>query len=86
MPDDALPTRSDTPPDHVVIGLRLDPDTLPGWYDRIMEIAPDWVRRIAVIEHPEGWYLKVEVHRDRADGFREALSAAWAAWNAGAEE
>lgn len=72
-----IPVESDTPPDHQVIGLRLDPDTLPEWWERIVALAPAWVRRMAVVENPEAWYVKVEVHRDRVEAFHEALAEAW---------
>lgn len=74
---DGLPIDSDTPPDHVVIGLRLDQDTLPEWFERIMEVAPDWVRRIAVIERPDAWHMKVELHQSKLDGFKAMLAEEW---------
>jgi len=73
-------TQSDTPPDHLVIGLEVDVALLPEWFDAIKELATEFSRRMAVMEHPEVWKLKIELPKDRADAFREQLIEAWEAF------
>lgn len=81
MSDD-MPVESDTPPDHIVIGLKLDADTLPGWWEELVALAPRFVRRMAVVERPDFWYVKAEVHKDLAEDFHAAVAEAWEAWQA----
>lgn len=74
---DVPPTKSDTPPDHTVIGLHIEPALLPGWFDAIVELAPHHVRRMAVEEHPEGWRIRVELPDAGVAAFKQALAERW---------
>ncbi len=74
---DALPSQSDTPPDHTVIALSIDSELLPEWFDAVRDIAGGLARRMVVVEAPEAWFAKVELHDERVDTFRDHLAAAW---------
>lgn len=86
LPDDQLPiSETDTPPDHKVIGLELHADTLPEWFDRIEGLAARYVRRMAVIQRPEFWYCKLEMHQDRVEDFHAELAQLWEGYQADVE-
>lgn len=74
------PTTSDTPPDHTVLGLRVPANLLPDWYDAIRAVGRPLYRRMAVIEKPEEWILRVELPDDNVAQFNEELEAAWTAF------
>jgi len=80
LPDDQLPTRSDTPPDHTVIGLRIDGALLPEWYDAVCDVVHPLCRRMSVLEKPDEWLLKVELPKAKVPDFKEGLGAAWEAF------
>lgn len=75
-----MQTESDTPPNHVVIGMTVEVALLPEWFDAIREIAGRYVRRMLVVEKPDEWIIKVELHEERVDAFRQALSERWEAF------
>lgn len=66
-----------TPPDHVVIGLRIDAALIPDWFDEVRRIAVGRVRRMAVVEKPDVWVVQCELHRDNVEAFKDALAVAW---------
>jgi hypothetical protein len=72
------PDASDTPEDHEVIGLEIDVALLPEWYEAVRDLAGGFCRRMAVMEHPEVWRVRIELPKARADEFRAALGDAWA--------
>ena len=80
--EEILISESDTPPNHKVIGLELHADTLPEWFERIKALAPNWCRRMAVMEHPEFWYVRMEMHEDVVEDFHVALAEAWRQYQA----
>lgn len=70
------------PTDPVVITLKIEPTLLPDWYDEVQTLAAGFVRRMGVIEHPEGWIVQCELEPDRVEPFKQALTEAWAAYRA----
>ena len=74
---DALPTESDTPPGHVVIALRVEAALLPDWYEAIIGVASPLCRRLAVMEKPEEWVLRVELPEHNVPAFKQGLAEAW---------
>ncbi len=74
---DEIPVESDTPPDHKVLGFELPADTLPEWWHRFMDVAPQWATRMSVLEKPELWYVRVELHQDHVEDLVAALGEAW---------
>ena len=68
---------SDTPEDHFVIALEVEVALLPEWYEAIEKLAAEFSRRMAVMEHPETWRIRIELPKDRGDAFREQLQEAW---------
>ncbi|MCO4773764.1 MAG: hypothetical protein KDA24_27275 [Deltaproteobacteria bacterium] len=77
LPDDQLPVQSDTPPDHTVIGLRIDGSLLPEWYDAICTVVHPLCRRMSVLEKPDEWLLKVELPDENLPAFKQGLVTAW---------
>ena len=69
-----------TPPDHIVISLKIDVGLLPEWFAEVRQLAVGRVRRMAVIEKPDQWIVQCEIHRDKADEFKSALATAWTAF------
>jgi|GEM_PF-4466599 len=80
LPENAIPTTSDTPPEHSVIGLSVDAALLPEWYDAICAVAHPLCRRMSVLEKPEEWLMKVELPDEHLDAFRAGLREAWDAF------
>ena len=85
LPEPSPDAKSDTPADHRVIGLELHADTLPEWFDRVEGLAARYVRRMAVIQRPEFWYCRLEMHQDRVERFHEELRALWESYQADVE-
>lgn len=78
--DLGLPQQSDTPPDHVVLGIEIEIDLTPEWWEAILAVAPDHVRRMSTLEKPEQWYVRVELHKDNVEAFSADLAMAWEAF------
>ncbi|MCO4746393.1 MAG: hypothetical protein KC912_16470 [Proteobacteria bacterium] len=72
------PTKSDTPPDHTVLGLRIEADLLPEWFDAVKAVGRPLYRRMAVIEKPEEWIVRIELPDEKVAQFNEEMEAAWA--------
>jgi hypothetical protein len=66
-----------TPPDHTVIGLRIEAALLPSWFAEVERIAARMVRRMVVIEKPDEWIVQCELPKSQVDAFQEALQDAW---------
>ena len=79
-PPDELPIQSDTPPEHTVIGLRIEAALLPDWYDAVCLVAQPLCRRMAVIEKPEEWAVQVELPDANLPAFKSQLGEAWEAF------
>ncbi len=77
LPHDRIPTRSDTPPDHTVIGLQIDAALLPEWYDAVCAVVHPLCRRMSVLEKPDEWLLKVELPKANVPAFKAGLGQAW---------
>lgn len=67
------------PTDPVVLTLKIEPALLPDWYDEVQTLAAGFVRRMGVIERPEGWIVQCELEPDRVEPFKQALNEAWEA-------
>jgi len=74
---DTIPTQSDTPEDHSVIGMTVDAALLPEWYDAICAVAHPLCRRMSVVEKPEEWLMKVELPNEVLPRFKKELVDAW---------
>ncbi len=70
-------TESDTPEDHLVLALEVDVALLPEWFDAIKDLAAEFARRMAVMEHPETWRIRLELPKDRVADFHGRLGQAW---------
>lgn len=70
-----------TPPGHTVIGLRIEPELLPAWWDEVRAVASRFVRRMAVIERPEGLVVQCELPVEQVEAFHAALASRWATFN-----
>ena len=80
MSDNPLPTESDTPPGHTVIGLVVDGRLLPEWYDAICGVAHPLCRRMSVLEKPNEWLMKIEFPDENLPAFRQGIAEAWDAF------
>jgi hypothetical protein len=70
--------QNDTPPDHTVMGLRVDVALLPEWFDAIKDLVGQHGRRMMVIEKPDEWVVQIEIHNEKKPVFSDALTTAWA--------
>jgi len=62
---------------HTVVNLSIESALLPEWFDAIQAIANRTCRRMAVIERPDAWIVKLEVPTDGLVGLNDALAQAW---------
>ena len=74
------PITSDTPEGHVVLGLRIEAALLPEWFEAVRDVASRHVRRMAVVEKPDEWFVRAEIAEDKMPAFQEELAAAWDAF------
>jgi hypothetical protein len=70
-----------TPPGHTVIGLRIEAALLPDWWDEVRQVASRFVRRMAVIERPEGLVVQCELRVEQVEAFHAALASHWEKFN-----
>jgi hypothetical protein len=75
-----LPKTTDTPPDHQVVALTIEPALLPDWYDEVSKVAAQFCRRMMTVENPEGWFVRIEVHKDKVAEFASTLTERWEAF------
>ena len=75
-PDD----RDKTPSDHQVIALQIDANLLPEWFDAIKRLAVRHARRMAVLEKPEQWTVRLELPKASIAAFKEDLGTEWGAF------
>lgn len=73
---DELPVHEDL----IIVPLEIEAALLPDWYDAVVRVAHPLCRRIGVIEKPEGWFVQVQLPRDRVDAFKAGLIEAWDAF------
>lgn len=66
-----------TPPEHQVLALRIEAALLPEWFDLIRAVAARHARRMAVLEKPDEWVVRVELHTQRIPAFSEDLTEQW---------
>ncbi len=74
--------QSDTPDDHMVVGLSVEAALLPEWLETLQEVAAPFARRSEVLEQDDGRLFRVEIPKDRASDFKQVLSDAWAEFQA----
>jgi hypothetical protein len=70
---DELPTDEDL----IIVPLTIETALLPDWYDAVVRVAHPLCRRIGVIEKPDGWFVQVQLPRERVDAFKAGLLMAW---------
>lgn len=80
MPDDR-PVESDTPPGHVVIALRIEAALLPRWFDEVRRVSAGHMRRMAVVEKPDEWIVRIELPEEAVAAWHAALAEAWQAFD-----
>ena len=78
-----LPTESDTPDDHEVVAITIEPGLLPDWFEAVRTVSAAHARRLAVIQKPDGWIVKVELPKSAKAKWGEELTQAWEAFVAG---
>jgi len=67
----------DTPEDHVIVGLSIEPGLLPEWFEEVQAVATAHCIRMGVRDDPDDWLVKVELPRDRVPAFSAELEARW---------
>lgn len=70
-------TSTDTPPDHTIVALTIEPELLPEWFEAVKDIAARLCRRMAVVEDPRAWLVRIELPKERVGELNQALSSAW---------
>ena len=77
MSEERLPTKSDTPKDHEVVLLTVERALLPEWFEIIKEVSARHARRMAVLEKPDEWVVRVELPKVAKAAWGEELTNAW---------
>lgn len=63
---------------YVIISLSVDSALLPEWFDEIQTVAATVCRRMAVIEKPEAWLVRIELLKERVPELHAGLERQWA--------
>ncbi|MBT3223848.1 MAG: hypothetical protein HN348_32670 [Proteobacteria bacterium] len=77
MSEEKLPTKSDTPADHEVVVLTVEAALLPEWFEIIKEVSAPHARRMAVLEKPDEWVVRVELPKASRASWGQELTEAW---------
>lgn len=70
-------------PELTIVALTVDPALVPAWFDEIKAAAiAAKCTRMAVLEDPAGWKVRIELPAPNRDALKRDLAARWARFQA----